>query len=93
VSTLYTVVLSSLVAYGWFNSLLARYASNQVVPWILLVPVVAMVSAWALLDEVPNGAELAGGALLVIGVLVAQGVVRRRPLRAAAATAAGARSR
>jgi drug/metabolite transporter (DMT)-like permease len=78
VSTAYTVVMSTLVAYGIFNSLLARHASNRVVPWILLVPVVAMLSAWALLDEVPNRAELAGGALLIVGVLIAQGVLRRR---------------
>lgn len=77
-STAYTVVMSTLVAYGIFNGLLARHPSNRVVPWILLVPVVAMVCAWALVHEVPNAAEIAGAAILVAGVLVAQ-----RPARAA----------
>ncbi|WP_109507659.1 EamA family transporter [Nocardioides speluncae] len=71
ISTLYTAVLASLVGYGIFNSLLARYPSSAVVPWILLAPVVAMASAWWLLDQRPNLAETAGGAMLLAGVLVA----------------------
>jgi drug/metabolite transporter (DMT)-like permease len=71
VSTLYTAGLSSLVGYGIFNSLLGRNPSAAVVPWILLVPPVAIGSAWLLLGEQPTAAELAGGALLVVGVMVA----------------------
>ncbi|GAA3679600.1 EamA family transporter [Nocardioides ginsengisoli] len=72
VSTLYTAGLASLVGYGIFNGLLSRNPSAAVVPWILLVPPVAIGSAWALLDEIPSPAELLGGAILVAGVLVAQ---------------------
>jgi O-acetylserine/cysteine efflux transporter len=75
-STLYTAGLCSLVGYAVFNRLLAAYPSGQVVPWVLLAPVVAMGSAWALLGQAPGAAELGGAALLVAGVLVAQGVVR-----------------
>ncbi|MDX6371150.1 MAG: O-acetylserine/cysteine efflux transporter [Nocardioidaceae bacterium] len=78
VSTAYTAGLSSLVGYGIWISLLARYPSSQVVPWVLLVPPVGIVSAWLCLGETPGTAELAGGALLVLGVLVAQGRLRRR---------------
>ena len=70
-STLYTAGLASLVGYGVFNTLLSRNQSSSVVPWVLLAPVVAMASAWWLLDQQPNAAELIGGALLVLGVLVA----------------------
>ncbi|MFC5730687.1 MULTISPECIES: EamA family transporter [Nocardioides] len=70
-STLYTAGLASLVGYGLFNSLLSRNPSAAVVPWILLVPPVAIGSAWALLDEVPSTGELIGGTLLVAGVMVA----------------------
>jgi O-acetylserine/cysteine efflux transporter len=38
---------------------------------VLLAPVVAMASAWLLLEEVPTPAELLGGAVLVVGVLIA----------------------
>ena len=61
VSTLYTAGLASLVGYGIFNTLLSRNQSSAVVPWVLLAPVVAMASAWLLLDQQPNAAELAGG--------------------------------
>lgn len=71
VSTAYTAGLASLVGYGLFNGLLGRNAPAAVVPWILLVPPVAMVSAWLLLGDVPNAAETGGGVLLLVGVLVA----------------------
>lgn len=70
-STLYTAGLASLVGYGIFNTLLARWPSSAVVPWVLLAPVVAMASAWAILDQRPNAAEAGGGAILLVGVLVA----------------------
>ncbi|MFC6045439.1 EamA family transporter [Nocardioides hankookensis] len=75
-STLYTAGLASLVGYGVFNTLLSRNPSSSVVPWVLLAPVVAMASAWALLDQRPNSAELLGGVLLILGVLVAMRPVR-----------------
>jgi O-acetylserine/cysteine efflux transporter len=76
-STVYTAGLCSLVGYALFNRLLSRYPAAHVVPWVLLAPVVAMASSWALLGEAPGPAELSGAALLVIGVLVAQGIIRR----------------
>lgn len=81
-STLYTAGLASLLGYGLFNGLLGRNPSAQVVPWILLVPVVGMTTAWLLLDEVPTRGELGGGVLLVVGVLAAlRGGARRRRRR------------
>jgi O-acetylserine/cysteine efflux transporter len=87
VSTLYTTVLASLVAYGIFNSLLSSYPAAAVVPWILLVPVVGIAAAWLVVGEVPNTAELVGGALMLTGLVVAQGV-RVRGLRRRAAAGA-----
>jgi hypothetical protein len=70
------------VGYAIFNRLLSKYPSGHVVPWVLLAPVVAMAASWALLGEVPGEAEIGGAILLVIGVLIAQGVIgARRPVR------------
>ena len=77
-STVYTAGLCSLVGYAIFNRLLSRYPSGQVVPWVLLAPVVAMASSWALRGEAPGTAELAGAVLLVAGVLIAQRTLRAR---------------
>jgi O-acetylserine/cysteine efflux transporter len=77
VSTLYTAGLASLLGYGVFNTLLSRNPSSSVVPWVLLAPVVAMASAWLLLDQQPATAELAGGTVLIVGVLVAMRPSRR----------------
>jgi O-acetylserine/cysteine efflux transporter len=79
VSTLYTAGLASLVGYGIFNTLLSRYPSSSVVPWVLLAPVVAMVSGWAMLGQRPNGPEALGGLLLILGVLVALRPARTQP--------------
>lgn len=78
-STLFTVVLASMVGYGIFTSLLSRHPAAVVVPWILLVPPVAMVAGALLLHQVPTTAETVGGALLLLGVLVTN--LRRRPAR------------
>ncbi len=77
ISTLYTAGLASLVGYGLFNGLLSRNPSAAVVPWILLVPPVAIGSAWVLLDEAPAAGELIGGAVLVLGVAVSSRRARR----------------
>lgn len=69
-STAYTAGLASLVGYSIFNGLLARYPASSVVPFVLIAPPVAMLSAWALLDQVPNGAEVVGGLVVLLGVLV-----------------------
>ncbi|MCW2780395.1 MAG: EamA family transporter [Marmoricola sp.] len=70
VSTLYTAALSSLVGYSIFNGLLARYHTSSVVPFVLLAPPVAMVSAWLLLGETLNSAEAIGGLVVLGGVLL-----------------------
>ena len=76
-STLYTAVAASLVAYTIWNSLLARYPTSAVVPFTLLVPVIGILAAWAVFEEKPTGSELVGGAIMLGGLAAA--VVSRRP--------------
>jgi O-acetylserine/cysteine efflux transporter len=70
-SAIYTAVFASLVGYGIWNWLLAKYPPSAVVPFTLLVPVVGMSTAWMALQEVPSVTELAGGLLLLGGVATA----------------------
>lgn len=70
-STLYTAGLASLVGYSIFNGLLSRYPASSVVPFVLIAPPVAMISAWSLLGQRPNSAELVGGLVALVGVLIA----------------------
>lgn len=76
-STLYTAWLASLVGYGIWNTLLARHRAGAVAPFTMLVPVFGMTGAWLALGEVPNVAEAVGGALLLLGVAITSGLVRR----------------
>ena len=78
-STLYTAGLASLVGYGIFNTLLSRNPAAAVVPWILLVPPVAMLTSWLARGDVPGGFEVGGGAVMLVGVLVAVRRPRSRP--------------
>jgi len=78
-STLYTVVFASLIGYGIWNTLLARYPASAVVPFTLLVPVVGIISAWFVLGELPTALELVGGAVMLTGLAIAVIVWGPRP--------------
>ncbi|MGY2875614.1 O-acetylserine/cysteine efflux transporter [Marmoricola sp. URHA0025 HA25] len=69
-STLYTTVLASLVGYSIFNGLLNRYPASSVVPFVLIAPPVAMLSARVLLGQGVNAPEAFGGVVVLAGVLV-----------------------
>ncbi|WP_082057136.1 EamA family transporter [Psychromicrobium lacuslunae] len=81
IGALYTALISTLVGYGIWNSLLSRYPASAVGPFSLLIPVVGMLSAWLVLHEVPSAAELLGGTLLLLGVAFAVLKMPRRPFR------------
>jgi O-acetylserine/cysteine efflux transporter len=70
-STAYTAIGASLIGYGIWNSLLARYRASAVVPFVLLVPVVGIAVAWVVQDEVPTVLELIGGVVMLAGVATA----------------------
>jgi O-acetylserine/cysteine efflux transporter len=81
-STAYTAIGASLIGYGIWNSLLARYPASAVVPFVLLVPIVGIAAAWVCQDEVPTTLELVGGAVMLVGVAAAT-VTRTRRARTA----------
>ncbi|KAA1395770.1 EamA family transporter [Aeromicrobium ginsengisoli] len=88
-STAYTAIGASLIGYGIFNSLLARYPASAVVPFVLLVPVVGIATAWIVQDEVPSVLELVGGAVMLVGVAAA--TISRRSSRRAEPSAPSSR--
>ena len=81
----YTVVLGTVVGSGIWVWLMARHPAGVVAPFSMLVPVVGISAAWWVLGERPTALELAGGALVVGGVLWA--ARRGRPEHAAAGLA------
>ncbi|MCL8249861.1 EamA family transporter [Aeromicrobium fastidiosum] len=83
-STVYTAVGASLIGYGIWNSLLARYPASAVVPFVLLVPVVGIATAWVVQDEVPSGLEVVGGVVMLVGVAAATISRRARTVTPAA---------
>ena len=70
-STIYTAVFASLIGYGIWNSLLARYPTSAVVPFTLLVPVVGILVAWLVQGEVPTVTEFVGGVIMLGGLAAA----------------------
>jgi O-acetylserine/cysteine efflux transporter len=81
---LYVVVLATMFGHGAWMWLLRRHEASIVAPFTLLVPIVGIGAAWALLGERPNGAEVAGAALVLAGLATAAAPValRRRHLPA-----------
>ncbi len=77
-STVYTAVFASLIGYGIWNSLLARYPTSAVVPFTLLVPVVGILTAWLVQAEIPSVTEFVGGAIMLTGLAAAVLQPRRR---------------
>lgn len=77
-STAYTTYLSSLLGYGIWNTLLGKYPAHSVVPFVLLVPVFGMTSAWLLQGEVPGIHDLVGGGFLLLGVAITSGLFTHR---------------
>ncbi|KKK04871.1 EamA family transporter [Micromonospora sp. HK10] len=81
----YVAYLSTLVGFGIWNRLIARYSVTRVAPFSLLVPVFGLSAAWLLLDERVGPTELAAAAIVLAGLTL---VVRRSTVDRDPATAA-----
>ncbi len=76
----YSALGSSVLAYSLWYGLLKRYPANQILPWSLLSPALAVIMGSAILGEDLDEGKLIGTALIVGGILIA--II---PLRAAVA--------
>jgi drug/metabolite transporter (DMT)-like permease len=85
----YLGVLPTALAFTTWAYALARTTAGRMGSTTYLVPPLAILMAWAILGESPPALALAGGALCLMGVVVARGQLRRlRRPRPAAAPAA-----
>ncbi len=77
----YVVIASTAFGFGAWTWLMRRYPASTVAPFTLLVPPVGISAAWVALGERPNGAELAGAALVLGGLALIVGAHRLRAAR------------
>ncbi|HEY8908632.1 MAG TPA: EamA family transporter [Rhodoferax sp.] len=66
----YIAWASTLFGYAVWNFLLSRYPVNRIAPFTLLVPLVGLSTGWLVFGESLQPVHFAGGALLMVGLLV-----------------------
>lgn len=86
VGLLYVVVLATFVGLGGWLMLLSRYPAGAVAPYTLGVPPIGLLAAWLFVGERANAVELAGCAVVLLGLsaIVVNRPVSRKPSPAAA---------
>jgi drug/metabolite transporter (DMT)-like permease len=84
----YLGVLPTAVAFTTWAYALAQTTAGRMGSTTYLVPPLAIVMGWAILGEAPPALAFAGGALCLVGVVVARGQLRRLRRRAPAAAPA-----
>ena len=70
-------IAPSFIGYLAWNVAVHRASASRVSSFIYLSPPIALVIGWVWLHEVPGAMELAGGAVVIGGVVLAN--MRRRP--------------
>lgn len=76
-AVLYIGLLSTTACFAAWSFLLRQYKASLVAPFTLLVPVFGLLSAWAVLDEMPSEIKLGGAALILFGLMVNAGLLKR----------------
>ena len=66
----YLAWVATLFGYGVWTHLLSRYPANRVAPFTLLVPLVGLSTGWLVFGEALKPVHFAGGALLMVGLLL-----------------------
>ena len=69
-AVVYLAFIATLLGYGLWSRLLSRYPASQVAPFSLLVPIVGLASASVFLDEHLTTPQIAGAALVMVGLAV-----------------------
>jgi O-acetylserine/cysteine efflux transporter len=69
-TVIYLAVIMTTVGYAIWYHVLMKYDVNQVMPFLLLLPVSSTIGAVFFLGERPNLSTLIGGSIIVIGVAI-----------------------
>ena len=69
-SILYLSLFATLIGYGLWSILLAKYPTGKVAPLSLLVPVVGLITAQIVLKEKLTSVQWCGGFIIIIGLLI-----------------------
>ena len=69
-TVIYLAVIMTTVGYAIWYHVLKKYDVNQVMPFLLLLPVSSTIGAVFFLGERPNLSTLIGGSIIVIGVAI-----------------------
>jgi O-acetylserine/cysteine efflux transporter len=87
VGLLYTSLLSTIVAFGLWTRLVAHYPVSKTMPFMLTIPLFAILGGIAINGDRLTLDIVLGGALTVVGV---GSIILRRPVRQPAVAQAGA---
>ena len=66
----YLAWMATLLGYGLWTYLMSHYPTNRVAPFTLLVPLVGLSTGWLVFGETLGRLHWAGGALLMLGLLM-----------------------
>jgi len=69
-TVIYLGIIMTAVGYGIWYHILKKYDVNQVMPFLLLLPVSSIIGAVLFLGERPNLNTILGGTIIIIGVAV-----------------------
>jgi O-acetylserine/cysteine efflux transporter len=80
----YVVIVSTAFGFGSWTWLMRRHPASRVAPFTLLVPPIGLAAAWIARGERPNGAELLGALIVLVGLAFVTSALRlARPRRPA----------
>ena len=69
-TVMYLGIIMTTIGYGIWYHILKKYDLNQVMPFLLLLPVSSITGAVLFLGERPNLNTLIGGTIVIIGVTI-----------------------
>ncbi len=76
-------ILGTGLAYIWMTRVIHQWGAARASTVTYLTPVVGVLLGMLVLGETVHWHEPVGGAVVILGILLAQGVIRARPKRAA----------